>query len=97
MISFERAIDFAIKNAKKLVPNSRDIQVEGAIISENKRNYEIALSYESEGPDTLSGKDSDIANVNALSYLLSSKRKKKIFMIKRETGEFVGFKPYKEM
>jgi len=97
MLSFERAIEFAIENAKKLVPNSREFQIEGAVISENKKNYEIALSYESEGPDFLSEKGSDIANINALSYLLSSRRKKKIFMIKRDTGEFVGFKPYKEM
>ncbi|WP_156474790.1 hypothetical protein [Acetobacter cerevisiae] len=97
MIDFESAAAIAKDNAKKLVPNAKNIQLEGVVISKNKKNYDVALSYETGGHDNLAASHDNPATLRSISYILGKQRYKKIFMVNRQTGEFVGFKQYEDL
>lgn len=96
MISFEEAAEIAVKNARKLVRNAKNIQLEGVVISKNKKNYDVALSYEAP-TDNLTIKNNEPATLDTLRYILRKQRYKKIFMVDNKSGEFLGFKQYEDL
>lgn len=70
MISFENAIEVAKTNAKILIENSKNIVLEGVLISDDKKLYEVSLSYDLQGTDAFETKQSDDSSVNnSLSQL----------------------------
>lgn len=94
MIEFDMAIDVAKENVKKLVPHAKDITVEGAIISDDGKLYEVTLSYELEDhrlPEN-SSKDN---NLWTLARIMSKRREQKIFLVNSVNGLFRGFKNLK--
>ena len=51
MVSFKEAIEVASSNVKSLIINSRNIGLEGILISDDKKLYEVSLSYDLKGED----------------------------------------------
>ncbi len=89
MITFEKAIDVAKENLRILVPNSKDVSLEGVLISDNKKLYEVDLSYDLSRKDPLEGSSS---NLKSLSQIMSYHRKYKKFLVDYDTGDFRGFR-----
>jgi len=70
MISFEKAIEVATSSVKSLITNSRNIVLEGILISDDKQLYEVSLSYDLQGKDHFEvEQDDDITLGNGLSQL----------------------------
>jgi hypothetical protein len=98
VIDFNKAIDIARVNVHTLVPQAKNIVLEGAVISDDDRTYEITYSYDIEK----SNQDKVIDSINqpnnlwALANLIGKRREYKVFIINAETGKFKGFKKYKE-
>lgn len=96
MITFEKAIDIATTNAKSLIRNSDNFVLEGALISRDKKLYEISLSYDITGKSPLetSGENSGLnqhGNLFQLAKLLSHRRENKVFLVDSSDGQFRGF------
>lgn len=95
MISFEQAIEIAKKNADSLIEQSQNISLEGVLISEDGKLYEVSLSYDLEGKEPFADqKNSDEAVGNGLSQLIkvmSYRRQYKTFLVDAKNGEFRGF------
>lgn len=95
MISFERAIEIATTNASSLIEKSRNISLEGILISEDGKLYEVSLSYDLEGEDPFSAqKNTDEPVGNGLSQLIkvmSYRRQYKTFLVDTRNGDFRGF------
>lgn len=98
MINFKKAIAIAEENLKSLQSNVHDIRVEAAITNDKNDMYEVSLSYRTAGNDDLNIKD-DTKNTG-LAFLIkmsAMNRIYKTFLIKKDDGEFKGFKEYKEV
>lgn len=95
MISFEQAIETATKNASSLIERSKNISLEGILISEDGKLYEVSLSYDVEGENPFSPKqNTDEAVGNGLSQLIkvmNYRRQYKTFLVDATNGEFRGF------
>ncbi|WDY56683.1 hypothetical protein [Pseudomonas sp. PSKL.D1] len=97
MIQFEEAIGVARENVTKLVRSAINIELEGAIISDDAKQYEITFSY-----DLNTSNDNPIAsgfkesNLRTLADLLSKRKEYKVFLVDSQSGSFKGFKSQKE-
>ncbi|GAB7537602.1 hypothetical protein AB4851_07280 [Burkholderia sp. 22PA0099] len=100
MISFEKAIQIATDNAKLLVKNARNIELEGVVLSSDNKLYEVSLSYDMQGKDPLSIDDgiggAGESNIRRLARIMSYRREYKIFLVEVKTGIFKGFKNQKD-
>lgn len=99
MISFENAIEVAKANAKTLIENSKNIVLEGILISDDKKLYEVSLSYDLQGSDPFETKQSDDSsvsnNLSQLAKVLAYRRQYKTFLVDSQNGDFRGFKNQK--
>jgi len=97
MIDFEQAIKIAQDNVEKLVKGARNFVLEGALISSDNKLYEIAISYDLGSVGGLElPKKKDSTNLATLASLLGKRREYKVFLVDSQTGQFRGFKKYKE-
>ncbi len=96
MIDFKKAISIAKENLKDLIPDSEDISLEGVLISEDKKLYEVALSYGLRGEDPFEARNSDDINLESglsrLAKVMRYRRQHKKFLIDLDKGTFRGFK-----
>ncbi|MCJ8314892.1 MAG: hypothetical protein HRU38_22270 [Saccharospirillaceae bacterium] len=96
MSSFETAIEVANSNIKKLIPNSCNVSIEGILISDDKKLYEVSLSYDIKGNDPLEvkeGQDLKLGQgIAQLVKVMSYRRNYKTFLIDYKTSEFRGFR-----
>lgn len=96
MVSFEKAIEVATSNVNSLIINSRNIGLEGILISDDKKLYEVSLSYDLKGEDPFEARqDNDMILGNGLSQLakvMGYRRQYKTFLIDYGTGDFRGFR-----
>ncbi len=100
MISFEKAISVATENAKTLVKSAKNIELEGVVLSQDNRLYEVALSYDLQGKNPLDI-DEDSGNRSAsnlirLAAIMGNRREYKVFLVDSNNGQFKGFKNYKD-
>lgn len=104
MIDFNKAINVAEDNAKALLKNATNFQLEGVVTSSDNKNVEVTLSYDLEGKDPLSlegnvNKAGDSISSLGLAHLSSIMRRRKeykIFIVSRKDAEFKGFKRSQE-
>ncbi|PIE90419.1 MAG: hypothetical protein CR997_06420 [Acidobacteria bacterium] len=96
MITFKKAIDIAKRKVEELIPNSKNISLEGVLISDDKRLYEVSLSYDLRGDDSFDSGNHEDANLGgglaSLVKVMSYRRHCKKFLIDYKNGEFRGFK-----
>ena len=95
MISFEKAIEIAKTNASSLIEKSKNISLEGILISEDGKLYEVSLSYDIEEENPFSAKkntDEPISNgLSQLIKVMSYRRQYKTFLVDAKNGDFRGF------
>ena len=92
-IDFQKAIDVAKEELKKIQVDATNINIEQAITSENDKLYEITLSYEIMLKDKFSLNEEKLpSNLQSLSKILRQKRVYKTFLINASDGKFRGFK-----
>ncbi|MCT7519032.1 hypothetical protein [Aliarcobacter cryaerophilus] len=95
-IDFQKAIDVAKEELKKIQIDATNINIEQAIISDNEKFYEITLSYEISLKDNLTSNEEKLpTNLQSLSMLLRKKRIYKTFLINTSNYKFRGFKIFK--
>ena len=99
MIDFQKAIDIATTSAKSLIQNASNFVLEGVLLSEDNKLYEVSLSYDIEGKDPLGGTDQGnkgglLGNTGLLqlSQLMRYRREYKVFLVDSGSGQFRGFK-----
>ena len=104
-VGFDKAIRIAEKNARALISTAKDFELEGIILSKDKKLYEVLLSYEITGEDplTLHGPDvitaQDVTEKSTLyrfAQLMRHRRQYKTFLVTSEDGQFIGFKKFDE-
>jgi hypothetical protein len=99
MISFEQAIEVATKNAKSLIENSRNIVLEGVLISDDKKLYEFSLSYDLQGNDPFEVRQDNDGTVGSglsqLVKIMGYRKQYKTFLVDGKSGEFRGFRNQK--
>ncbi|GHD82315.1 hypothetical protein [Vogesella fluminis] len=95
-MDFKKAISVAEENARELVPNARNFNLEGVIISGD--NYEVTISYYLSGqnPLELKGENGDSNPLYKLATLMGTRREYKTFIVDKGNFAFKGFKSYKE-
>ena len=96
-ISFKDAIKVAEDNAKDLLLNARQFDLEE--VTKEGHNYEVTLSYLLQGEDPYKTSSSTIGdsgslNIGRVIAALGTRRQKKVFIIS-EKGEFKGFRNLK--
>lgn len=93
MIDFNKAIDVATTNAKVLIRNADNFVLEGVLLSDDNKLYEVSLSYDIHGKDPLSGTDQGRnSGLAHLAYLMRYRRENKVFLVDKKSGQFRGFK-----
>lgn len=95
MQKLKQAIDVAKKSLEEIQDNVTDIAVEEGLLNDSSSQYEITLSYKLAGKDNADEKEASpgIASLLAIS---SVGRIYKTFLVDEKTGEFKGFKIFKE-
>ncbi|WP_249605168.1 hypothetical protein [Chromobacterium sp. IRSSSOUMB001] len=95
-MDFKKAISVAVENAKELVPDAKEFNLEGVIISGG--NYEVTLSYHLTGqsPLELAGGNGEKNPIYKLATLMGTRREYKVFIVDKDNFAFKGFKAYKE-
>ncbi|MFJ2364676.1 hypothetical protein ACIPIN_13440 [Pseudomonas sp. NPDC087697] len=96
MIDFDTAIAVALENITKLVKGAKNPVLEGIIISEDEKLYEITYSYDLDRTPTKIPTAGESSAMLALAGLLGRRREYKVFLVDAHTGKFRGFKNYKE-
>lgn len=98
MIDFDNAIQVARENVEKLVSNAKNITLEGVLISSDNKLFEVTFSYDIERLPGLSmGAASTVSsNIEMLTRLVGKRREYKVFLVDAQSGQFRGFKKYKE-
>lgn len=96
MSSFEKAIDVATSKVKTLIPNSSNVALEGILISDDKKLYEVSLSYDLKGEDPFEARQGDDmilgSGLSQLAKVMGYRRQYKTFLIDYNTDEFRGFR-----
>ena len=95
MKNFSEAIKIAETNAKALLPNASNFELEAAVVSNDNKNYEITLSYDIEGKNPLN-LDQNASGLMQLAMLMRHRREYKVFFVKCSDGQFMGFKKYND-
>lgn len=101
MIDFDKAVTIAKDNLLKLLPDAEEIKLEGVLISEDDKIFEVTYSY-------LSGLDLEnldknknskfskllhnAGNFSTLAGLMRLRRDYKAFLVDAQNGSFRGFK-----
>lgn len=106
-LDFEKAIQIAKNELKKIQQDASAINVEQALISDDEKQYEITFSYQTELNDKLSAnnkpslteslsinKDILPTHLQSLSNILRRKRVYKTFLINIKDFKFRGFKNF---
>ncbi|MBH8609995.1 hypothetical protein I4N56_002835 [Pseudomonas mohnii] len=97
MVDFDRAIAVAREQVEKLVPGAKDITLEGVLISTDNKLYEVTYSYNLERiPSLPISPSKGLTNIDVLARLVGKRREYKVFLVDFHTGQFRGFKRYKE-
>ncbi|WP_124403439.1 hypothetical protein [Pseudomonas sp. R3-18-08] len=96
MISFNKAADVALENITSLVKGAKNPILEGAIISDDEKLYEVTYSYEIDKTPTKIAGANEASAISTLAGLLGKRREYKVFLVDAQTGKFRGFKNYKE-
>lgn len=100
MIEFQKAIDVATKNAKSLIKDAQNFVLEGVLISDDNKLYEVSLSYDIQGKNPLDGSQGNgqtgSSGLVQLARLMSYRREFKTFFVDVNTGKFRGFKNQKK-
>ena len=92
MVDFQEAISIAKKNAKELVSNASNFVLEGVLISNDNKLYEVSLSYDIEGNDPLNVSNQGNSGLSQLAKLMRYRREYKVFLVNTSDGKFRGFK-----
>lgn len=100
MIDFKEAIDIGTDNAKSLVPDAKNFVLEGVLLSDDNKLYEVTLSYDLQGKSPLELEEKDdssyASDLFKLASLMSRRREYKIFLVDHASGQFKGFKASKD-
>lgn len=99
MIDFDMAISVAYENVTKLVKGAKNLVLEGVLISSDNKLYEVTYSYDLERQDELGlpkGRATKTSNLMVLASLMGKRREYKVFLVDSNSGQFRGFKNYKE-
>ena len=94
-IDFQKAINIAKDELKKIQRDADNVNIEQAIISNDEKLYEITLSYEIISKDNLSSNEKLPTNLQSLSMLLGRRKIYKTFLINTSDYKFRGFKFFK--
>ncbi len=100
MISFENAIDSATTNAKSLIKNADNFVLEGVLLSDDNKLYEVSLSYDIKGKDLFNEAVQDKAlagnsGLLQLAAIMGYRREYRVFLVDSKSGRFKGFKNQK--
>ncbi|WEZ86486.1 hypothetical protein P3R38_13250 [Pseudomonas sp. NyZ480] len=94
-VDFNSAVSVARENVKTLVPSAENLTLEEALISQDGKMYEVTFSYDLDRDNPLRfGIAPD--NISRLASLMGRRREYKVFLVDAHTGEFRGFRKYKE-
>lgn len=97
LVDFKQAIKLAENNARELLSNAKQFDLEEVIKEGN--NYEVTLSYLLQGEEPYKTSsaigDSGSLNIGKVIAALGTRRQKKVFIIS-EKGEFKGFRNLKD-
>ncbi|NWA25748.1 hypothetical protein HX866_12690 [Pseudomonas gingeri] len=96
MVDFDRAIAVAREQVERLVPGAKDITLEGVLISSDNKLYEVTYSYNLERIPNISRSPKGLTNIDVLANLVGKRREYKVFLVDFQSGQFRGFKRYKE-
>lgn len=96
MIEFEKAIEVATNNAKSLVKGASDFELEGVLLSNDEKLYEVTLSYNLSGKSPLDLENNSSSGLIQLAMLMGHRREYKVFLVDSSSGKFKGFKTYKD-
>jgi len=96
MIEFEEAINVATTNAKSLVKGASDFELEGVLLSNDEKLYEVTLSYNLSGKNPLDLENNSSSGLIQLATLMGRRREYKVFLVDSSNGNFKGFKTYKD-
>lgn len=91
--SFKEAVKVAIENAKSLLGNIKDIELEGVLVDRNY--YRVSISYEIAQNKEFCKNQTNV-QMRTLVDLLSKRREVKTFLVKKRSFEFAGFKNSEE-
>lgn len=92
---FNLAIQVAMKNAKELLPEAKDFTLEEILISEDRKNYEVTLSYITPSAHLgINAKEmSSQLKINPLMRRLMREQKSyRTFLVDSKTLVFRGFR-----
>lgn len=95
MINFKEAVNVATENAKGLLPDMRNLTLEGVMISENGKNYEVSLSFNLNSDDPYQTREQDElfgGGLAQLATVMGQRRLYKTFFVDKKSGVFKGFK-----
>jgi hypothetical protein len=100
MVDFKKAIKIGTENAESLVPDAKNFVLEGVLLSNDNKLYEVTLSYDLQGisPLELGNKSADktTSGLMQLASLMSRRRGYKVFLVDSASGQFKGFKNSKD-
>jgi hypothetical protein len=98
MISFENAIAVAKSNAVSLLENAQNFALEGVLLSEDSKLYEVSLSYDTQGKDIFSQdiKLTENSGLLRLAKIMGYRKEFKVFLVDSKNGKFRGFKNQKD-
>lgn len=92
MVDFQKAISVATVNAQALIQNASNFVLEGVLLSDDNKLYEVSLSYDIEGKDPLGGGNQGNSGLLQLAKLMRYRREYKVFLVDKNDGQFRGFK-----
>lgn len=96
MTDFNAAIATATTNAKQLLQNATNFQLEEAVLSADNKRYEVTISYDLNGRDPLSivnpKTQAPGESLRQLARLMSYRKEYKVFYVDKATGDFKGFR-----
>lgn len=95
MIDFDKAIEVTQGSISKLIPNAKELTLEGVLMSDNDKVFEVTFSYLLENSPTDLRGDDNLNNLAVLARIMGRRREHKVFLIDRSSGEFRGFKTAK--
>lgn len=91
-LDFDKATKVARDNVEKLVPNAKNVTLEEAMISEDRKLYEVTYSYDIDREYNPLG--AGIDNISKLAALMGRRREYKIFLVGSDDFQFRGFRNY---
>lgn len=87
-IEFDKAIEIARENAKKLLPHARNFELEAAILE--NRTYEVTLSFVNTDTEDKLAREAN-TGIGFVMAALAKRREEKVFLVDLN-GVFKGFR-----